>query len=423
MNDRSGEPGAARSTAAARIRSNLPVALSLAIAGISLYTSLWILSSQWLHYSWNRISSHVPGNAGIARALEHLRDKGENLQWIDLTPIIARAHADGGGVPTGDKKRAVIRGVNLAGVDLSHAWFDDTDFSNAVLTGSNLSRVKARDAIFRKVNLRDAVMKHAWFDDTDFSNAVLTGSNLSQVKARDAIFRKVNLKEAVMKKALFDRSDLSEVNMTGVEADELHLTYATLTKGKFGGSSMNRANLRWAKAFGASFVDSGLRGANLSRGVFTASSFENARLAGATLTGGHYSKVKFIGANLANAVLDDGYYGDADFTGANLSGVEFIGTSVPRTDFSAANLSGVKFVGAKGFDSVKWDGVWAWKDRPPEFPKGVEVNVILCDTRYRQEWKDRYRAWEKGSGTAGATPPDGAARYAIPEDCRPSARQ
>lgn len=373
MDDRSDKLGIFRSTTAAglalsalakRFRAKPPLValLSLGIASVSLYVSLSIFSSQWLHYSWSRISSHVPGNSGIARALEHLRD--EDMQWIDLTPVIASAHADDSGVSTGDKKRATVRGVNLAGANLSNAWFDDTDFSKAVLTGSNLSRVKARYAIFKDVNLR----------------------------------------EAVMKEARFDHSDLSGVIMTKAEAYKLRLFDTTLKDGKFDESSMNEADLRQAKALNASFVHSRLGAADLSGGVFTGSSFKSARLVGATLTQGRYGKVKFIDADLSGAILVDGYYGGANFRGANLSGVQFTGASVPRTDFSAANLSGAEFVGAKGIDSAIWDRAWAWKDRPPRFPEGVEVNVTLCNSQFRP-------AWEKKNRTAG--------HAAIPESCRP----
>ena len=250
---------------------------SFVIAVVLLVVSWSIHSNQGLHYSWGRVSSHVPGNSGVAGALEYLRARGEDLRWIDLRPVSPARAGE-----TADAL-AIVREVNPSGARLREAWFDGTDFSSAVL---------------RDVDLTRARMRRARFAEADLSGAVLEG-------------------------ARFNDSDLSRVTMIGAEADGVFLRDATLRAARFDGSSMTGARLEGVDALGASFAGADLSGAWLKNGTFRGADFAGARLAGTDLTYGDLEEASFAGADLSDARLVRATVWGADFSHANLSGADF----------------------------------------------------------------------------------------------------
>ena len=324
-------------------------AVSLVVAVASLAVSWSIHSNQGLHYSWGRVSSHVPGNSGVAGALEYLYSRGEDLRWIDLRPVSPALAADGAEARTGDDVLTVAREVDLTGASLRGAWFDETDFTDAILREADLNRVRARRAQFEKADMSNALMKGARFND----------------------------------------SNLSGASLVGADADGAFFIDATLRSARLDGSSMKRAKLQRVQASEASFFDADLTGAEMADGNFRGAVFTGARLAKADLTYGDL--------------------GRASFADADLSGAWFVRAIVWETDFSRAHLSGADFAGARELGDAKWDGVWAWKDRQPAFPKNAGIDVVLYDPRCR-------KAWEENAASAEGP------RYAAPENsCRASA--
>lgn len=302
-------------------------AVSLAIAVVSLAVSWSIHANQGLHYAWGRAPGHVPGNSGVAGALEHLHARGEDLRWIDLRPVTAARAADDAAALAGGDVLAIVRETNLAG----------------------------------------AILREAWLDETDFSNAVLKDADLTGARMRRARFAEADLSGALLERARFDDSDLSRVVMIDADADGVFLLDATLRAGKFDGSSMADARLDGVDALDASFAGADLAGARLKNGIFRGAVFADARLAETDLS-----------------------YGDLEnssFAGADLSGARLVGATVWGADFSRANLSGADIARIREAADAKWDGAWAWSDNPPAFPEDAGIEAVLYDPGCRGEWE------------------------------------
>ena len=231
--------------------SNLAVLLSLS----ALLVSWSIYQNQDTHHAWGRISSHMPGNSGIRDALEYLNNKGADLQNIDLRPI-AEAYA-------GEEDNLVyVHGVNLNHADLTHAWLNKTDFSNAKFIGAILTNVFADEAVFTKA---------------DFTKAMLKGAK----------FRKTNLRYVTMINAM---------------ASGLYLDEATAIGAKFDQSKMMKSSLYKILAPSSSFLHVNFGEAQLQRGRFNGSTFEDAIFSKTDVSDAHFRNANLSGADFSTAV-------------------------------------------------------------------------------------------------------------------------
>ena len=179
---------------------------SMIIAGISMVVSINALYGQELNNAWRSISSHMPGNSGVGPALEYLHKKGLNLSNVDLRPFY-KAHADE------PPPSAFIGGIDLIGVNMSNAWFDNTNFSNAKLTKVNFINAKINNANFSNVKLDRSIFVNAKANSANFMNAELIRVDLVNAEANS--------------------SNFTNAELTNIRASNLDLMNATITDAIF----------------------------------------------------------------------------------------------------------------------------------------------------------------------------------------------
>lgn len=164
----------------------------------------------------------------------------------------------------------------LAGLDLSGAWFCKANFRGAKFAGARLRGASFWKADLREADLTGAVLtdvglQHADITDAKFCDANLTGSNLRYARgvradfegARlGATFTNANLSAANFRRARLTRStkfegtvfaganfrdvDLSRVPRLGVLFHEADLTGAVLQRPRTRRTPVNREDPVWA---------------------------------------------------------------------------------------------------------------------------------------------------------------------------------
>lgn len=148
---------------------------------------------------------------------------------------------------------AVFQGMDLSGVNLSHAELSGADFENAKLSGANLSGALLYDA--------------------DLRFADLTGANLSNAYLYKAILIETRLHDAKLTSANFGSADLARADFTDTDLRGAILADADLSEADF-----SRANLKSASLRGAIVNRTGFKGANLQSALVAYTKFTDCDL-------------------------------------------------------------------------------------------------------------------------------------------------
>lgn len=185
--------------------------------------------------------------------------------------------------PGSDLTGQNLRGINLAGRDISTARMPFAD-----LTGANLSGAFVMSLNFASANLTRANLSKMYGGWLFFNGANLEGANLSGTYLPSSNFD-----------AYVAEPGMVRVNLQGANLDS-----ATLRS-----STFENADLSNVSAKGANFQDSLFVGTNLRNANLTGASFEGASLYHANFSGSILSsdwKTLFRGARFENTTWVDG---------------------------------------------------------------------------------------------------------------------
>lgn len=155
------------------------------------------------------------------RPLEHLNLDGANIECADLSSLeMLRTsgqsmHATGATFDKSILAGAVLNYSELNGAKFRHVRMDHVFFQKSNMLVANLFAAEARNANFSEATLTGANLSNGVFTGTDFS-----GANLGSVEMHNADFRETELKGAVLTDA-----NVSGVDFTGAK----HLTQEMLS--------------------------------------------------------------------------------------------------------------------------------------------------------------------------------------------------
>ncbi len=265
-----------------------------------------------------------------------------NLSGLDLSGI--------------DVSYANFSNANLEGVNFSGATCNGSNFSNANLVRANLNEVVGFSACFKNANLNKAILTEADFYNADFTGANLHAAHLERanlaeatlesVAARNAQFSDANLNKVDALKgdfchAVFDRADLTEALLIHVVARNAQFSDANLSTvdalcGDFCHAVFDRADLTEAIFTQAELDKAHLLHAQMEDARFDGATFQSAVLIGSSLRNADLEGAKLELADLEGADLTGANLSDATFHNANLTGANVLDVDCDGTEFSGA---------------------------------------------------------------------------------------
>ena len=239
-----------------------------------------------------------------------------------------------------------LRCARLAGTDLRHVDFGESDLSGAVLRGAHLE-----GATFAGASLHGAILDNAQLQDSSFAARAVVEKQLAEAQLPNSSFRSAQLQ----------RANLENVNLRGAS-----FRFAQLRDAKLDGAKLQGALFQTAMMQGASFARAQLQGASLKNVRMTGASFKNAVMHGASFSGAQLHGVTFYRSQLQ---------------GAHFSDTVFAGTS-----FVEAQMQGLQIDGKRGLQSALVRDSYLWhagKVRcelahvaTPNFEKVIEVQYV-----------------------------------------------
>ena len=220
----------------------------------------------------------APKAAGPARYTQ-----AQLNQYLDAHERLIRRQPNG--------MRAILRSMELQGMDFSGRQLTESDFTGANLQGANL-----RNAHFERAALYCADLGDADARDANFFRADIRGVSLRNADLSGAMLDDADMRQAVLARVGVDGSfQLSGRSATvGPDGDTAYSV-------DFTNCSMKRAKLANAKLKGANFTGAILHEANLSGADLTGATFK-----GAVLTGVDTSLMRVSPGALDHCLVDPG---------------------------------------------------------------------------------------------------------------------
>ncbi len=141
---------------------------------------------------------------------------------------------------------ANLAGIDLQGVDLSHASLDRVQFINANLKGANLANALVYQAEFQNSDLTGAIIRRAFlrestitveqiystksYQDKDLSGIIFYGHDLTGMDLRGQNLVNVDFERTNLSNAQLQDAKLANANLTGANLTNANLTGAVYSR-------------------------------------------------------------------------------------------------------------------------------------------------------------------------------------------------
>lgn len=194
-----------------------------------------------------------------------------------------------------------------------------------------------------RVNLQRACLAQADLYNSDLTGAHFAGVNLTGAVLNVSQFHSANLEGALLQfshsvATVFSDANLSSANMTGANMATANLTGADLDDANLRDARLSEANLT-----DATLSNANLEGATLWNANLTGAYLERANLIGAELFSANLTRVDLIDAQLHSANLNDAQLDNAILVGADLTGADLTGADLTGANLDGTNLTGVVY--------------------------------------------------------------------------------
>lgn len=295
-----------------------------------------------------------------------------------------------------------IQGIELGGFDLTGTIFDDSDLTAADLRGATLANASFIGATLDAAQLQLAVATGADFydgasrpgvyasltgvtaDNSDFSNADLSFTNLQSTVFAGAVMRGANFQAATLEGST---STLTAAQMNA----------ADLTGAQFLQAHLNNVNFTNSYLTGANFQNTTLSGTNFSKTLLAEAQFQGAALQGVSFAGATIENAKFTGAQIAattgGAQVDFScsQLGGADFTNAAVSGTSFQSAVMPPAALCCPQISGGTYCGSIAIDSTPYGAtILPQLTAPVICPNGQQAVCSGSQWQVSSNWQSTY---------------------------------
>jgi uncharacterized protein YjbI with pentapeptide repeats len=177
-----------------------------------------------------------------------------------------------------DLAGAVLKDMNLAGINFSDAKLNDVNLSSTALWGADLNRAALRVAILSNASLNSAELVEADLSEAVLNHASLDTTNFTKANLPYAVFDHANLGGAILIGADLRNANLSHAFLRGAWLKEANLTESLIYNANLTSARMNSANLR-----GAQIISSIFNPTDLSQADFNEVSMRSNTFAGVDL--------------------------------------------------------------------------------------------------------------------------------------------
>lgn len=249
-----------------------------------------------------------------------------------------------GAILTGsDLRYAKLRNSILTGADLTGSRMEVTDLVGAKMRSSILRKCHLQKAKLQDVELKDCVLDGSDLSEADIRGTIFEGSSLVGVKFDHTEAHCINLAKGLLTSASFRGALLPEANFSQAEVSNSNFETAELINGNFRAATLCRAQCQKANFDKGQFENSDLSEANLTEAQLSHASFRKAKLTKAVFNNCRGMSTNFSETDLEDAEFVQAELDDATFSKSKLNGSSFKSATLPGSVFNSATGEDVNF--------------------------------------------------------------------------------
>ncbi|MCZ5948412.1 pentapeptide repeat-containing protein [Escherichia coli] len=240
----------------------------------------------------NTISTAIPKDSTGQRCIKGLNLAGMDLTGIDLSKMALRNVNFNGSI----LRKADFSGTICEGVDFTDCDLRNAKFENATLENNDFRKVRH----LTYVNFKNANLRNCNFSGKVLTGVNFTGSDLSNAYIEHIDFTTVIFFPSLIIGAVFDYSNLSEKNLSDKDLTNISCMYTNFSNANLIKCNLFNANFSNAKFYNTNFT--GTKGSNI---LFDYAWFDNTIFIDTTFENAGFFNVKVNNVFLERASLNN----------------------------------------------------------------------------------------------------------------------
>lgn len=236
------------------------------------------------------------------------------------------------------RKKQAVSNMDWACIDLSGKVLDGLD-----LSGAYLEQVNFTNASLKGCNFEGAILARAILNNADCSSANFDNANMGAVIAHSTIFMAAHFKETILSNSDFSHSTfhssiLEDVQTLEIKIDGVDFTSCKMERMKFIELEYKNATFKDALLNGSVFLQCKVSGCDYSSAIMRNCVWANTSISNGVFDGADMTSTSFSSTEGEQVV-----YENNSFQESNLEKANFLGLSMPKSNFRKANIQSANF--------------------------------------------------------------------------------
>lgn len=229
--------------------------------------------------------------------------------------------------------------IDLSGINLSCSDLRNYDFSDCILTKTNLQKSHLGNANFHNSNASFANFRKSYFNNTNFEKSDLRNSNL-----KATIIRNTNFNNSLFNNSDFSGSNIKDSFFTQANIRDCVFSSARIDNVVFTKAHFERSSFRDAKLLNSNFELVKLNDSNVLMTKIVKCNFQTSMLYNSI-----FDTCKFDTCNFNNTLFTAGKIINSSLNKTNLQKVDFRNTQLTSDTFHDCDLSKSKIFGVSAW--------------------------------------------------------------------------
>ena len=229
--------------------------------------------------------------------------------------------------------------LDLSGLDLSCKDLRNYDFSNCILTKTNIQKSHLGNANFEKSIATHANFRNSYFNKSQFRNSDLRDSNFKGTIIKDSnfsdcLFNRTDFSGSRIKKTFISRANIRESIFSSTHLDDVTLVKAHFERSLFRDAKIVNSELALVKLNDSQILFTDIINCNFKNSMLYNSIFDNCKIQKSDLTGALFTSGKII---------------NSEITETQIRKVDFRNTQLTSDTFTKCDLSNSKIFGVSAW--------------------------------------------------------------------------
>lgn len=229
--------------------------------------------------------------------------------------------------------------IDLSGLNLSCKDLRNYDFSNCILTRTNIQKSHLGNANFKNSIATQANFRNSYFNNSNFQSADLRDSNLRGTIIKDSnfsncLFNRSDFSGSKIKNAFFTSANIRESTFCSTQLDNVNLIKAHFERSLFRDAKILNSEMSLVKLNDSQLLFTEITNCNFNNSMLYNSIIDGCKIEKCDLTGTMFTSGKINNSEINNTILRK---------------IDFRNTQLTADTFTKCDLSNSKIFGVSAW--------------------------------------------------------------------------